>query len=211
MVSLLLSPQSPQDLERSPFLDILPAEERRQLRARFEQMNSVLSPLTRITTEVALKDVLDATLMSWVEIAIEVTHIILNSPARQSYIEAIMHFSPEFEAQQKLDLLGEEGAEQFVGAFESLQGLSQWTLSKLEKGEAEIQMVSMVASMIGPSSLRAQMAIGSLGLILNDIVSDWRPESIPLLCSAADAYMTETEDVFFSLSPKIDMTAGSTA
>ena len=200
MVSILLPPQKLEDVPGNIGLESLPPEQIQRLRKDYETLNVVLSPLTRVTSEGELQSKLETMLVPWVERVSDILQILWNSPAGRQYLDNAQHLDLETLLNHKTDPLNADEWEQMQGAFESLQGFSEWAFSKLVAGGTDAQLVNFVTGLIGHDAMRAQIVLAALFMILNEIVPDWNAESIPLLCAAADDFMTEVEDAFFGIS-----------
>ncbi len=199
MVSLLVPPVRPQPTHSgSP---VLTPEETERLREFYVQTGEVLAPLTRVREYAALEAVLAGAVLPWAQWAGRIMELLLATAAGRQYLQEAQRIDPEVLAMNKAELLGEPGLSQFLGAFESLQGMTAWALPKLQGESGEAQFAFLVQGLAGEDMLRAQVVLCALLLILGDAVPNWTAEAVPLLCAAADEYMTRVEDVFFSMAP----------
>lgn len=178
-----------------------------RLRVLVENLNSMLAPLTRVRTSSTLEELLSSSAPRYVQIASEMFDVLLVSRPGEdlTIVKEMLSVSPEWFQSfttEKADLLGDQHLQQLLGAFSSLHGLNGWAFDTLQKGGAEAHRLAAMATIVGEPLLRAQICILAVTAILLEGVTDWALESIPLLCSASDEYMSEVEDAFLAASYK---------
>lgn len=197
MVSLLIPPVGP---EAHSAAFGLTARERKGLQDLYKKTVEVLAPVARVSSQAGLEAVLAGVMLPWARLARRTLELLLATPAGRKHWEQAQLIDAEALATAKAELLGEPASSQFLGAFESLQGMTEWALPRLQAGSPGAQVAILVQGLTGEHLLRAQIVLSAVVLILNDGFSDWTPEAVPLLCAAADEYMTRVEDVVFSMA-----------
>jgi len=175
----------------------LPEGQRERLMPLGERIIALVGPLARVTSRDGLEYVLQNTIVPWTRIAIELLDIL----SAQNLTELLREASEETEtlARKKIDALGEDSLEQFLGAYRSLRALTEWALARDAEGGIGAERARLMAQIVGPWVLRASILLSAVTLVLGEAIPDWRIEAIPVLCAAADEYMTQVEDAFESL------------
>jgi len=98
--------------------------------------------------------------------------------------------------QIKAGLFGPEAHEQISSTLDSLSSYDGWLLS-LQPGA--VVTVTHLLAKIGQPLSYAIIVINAVRIILHDLTTDWTAESVPVLCEAADDFMTCVEDAFLEL------------
>ncbi len=103
-------------------------------------------------------------------------------------------------ARSKFDMLGELALTRLLGAIDSLEGLHEWVVGSMQSADAAPYTVDSIMQQVGEPIQYADMCVNTLFLVLSDQITDWEPDALPILATAADHYMTLVEDVFLSRS-----------
>lgn len=161
----------------------------------------VLEPLLHLRTERELEVLLPAAAERFLLVKKEVLQVLMESAEALKDLNDLYRRATsavEDVARARVDMLGQEAAEQFMGAFESLTALRQRVLSAIEEGGPEMERMVVMVQMTAEAVGRADAAMGAVIMALFDAVQDWEPEALALLCRAADHYMTQVEDQFLA-------------
>ena len=178
-------------------------QEREQLDHLGDVLVSLLAPLAQVRSKRELATLLPKIEPSYIDLLKKLFNLLLGDNGDLQQIkEPVGHAYNHMRdlINTKFGLLGEETSEQLLGALDSTIGLYEWSL---EKGNRPSYRLDLMAAQLGSSPLYAAMCLTTTLAILQDTITNWAPESIPVLCAAADEYMTLVEDVFLEASSDI--------
>ncbi|MEX2377228.1 MAG: hypothetical protein WD848_04285 [Dehalococcoidia bacterium] len=208
MVSILSYPGIPvaDGGESGPFSS-LPEDAQQRIMDASDALEDLLAPLAQVHGRKGLEVLLSHIQPRYVRICGDVMQAVLsagwNYQRTQEMAEPALSRMRSL-AESRADLLGAEALEQLTGALDSMAGLQAWVAGVIgglgEDPDAVLYKLSLLPGPAETHMAHAQMVIGTVHLILADRISEWLQESVPVLCSAADDYMTAVEDAFLSFS-----------
>ena len=203
VIALFPSPNVLEEIKNHPErFPELSAVQRQRLSAAAPRIVSLLEPLTRIMSRSALDQQLTDVVFPWVRLVTDLIQVLELNQSGRTLLSGLHDVGMDVRelAVKKADLMGEESLEQFLGAYESFLGATEWFIRELTNGETAARKATLMAGITGEALIRAQILVTAIVLVLKDVGEAWKPEALPLLCSALDDYMTQIEDTFDGMS-----------
>lgn len=208
MVTMLgYLPISQYDSLADELWDSLNESQRDKLAELGEEALNLLAPMVQVSSESELKTLLPTLTSRFTHIKIATLQVLLPEEEISKDLKELLGKSYRFIyalAETEVDLLGEEALQQFIGALESAEGLNDRVFEAYTKGESAVHRLSLLMPLIAEPALYADITITAVQIILLDLNTDWTPHAIPVLCRAADNYMTMVEDVFLGESSPVE-------
>ncbi len=184
----------------------LPEEARRQLISLANSLAKQLSPLCQAGDRKRLEYLADDLLPKFESL---LQAIVESLQASGLSNEAILELSKAGRSElhtfidKRQNVLGKENAESLIGTMDSLEGFLDWIQKSLYPNptKEDIELFDSVYKY----SVASYMLMVSVQLILSEKVKS-TPETLSLLCEAANDYMTEVEDRFLATSSDLEET-----
>lgn len=172
---------------------------------RLAAVSDLVTPLTRVSSSATLEELLAGTMPRYLQAFNEAyapleaipMHVVL---AMQREIAYILHPSLEARAREKVHILGDDGLAQFLGGLASFGAFNQFMIEATEKEGLAAYHLNAMHALAEGSFLKAVICLTAIGAVLVEAVKDWTPEAPALLANLLDAYMTEVEDAYLTVT-----------
>ena len=173
----------------------LSQEDKNKVAELSHALTDLLSPLTQITTNEALQDLLQARKPRFLQVKSELIKILWSYLVDQAQGNGGYDQMRQI-AIDKSDLIGVKALQQLLSTLDSSEAFRNWAIETGKQGGPEADRVSTVFEQVGGFTPYGDMCISALMGVLTDRITAWEPAAVPLLAEAADDYMTSVEDVF---------------
>ena len=200
-------PTSPSSAWAVRLVERLTNEESDRLSALTNHALSLLAPLAQSTSKENLDILLTHTAPRYLRLLGELGQWLWPALTEAEYAEEIiadLYADIRSAAEVKKDLFGEKAFEQYMASLDSSEAFLFWTIragKKLQEYSDRdlLDWMKLSTQPVLSSALHANMCMSAIHLIVVDIIDEWQADSIPVLVSAADDFMTLVEDEFLTL------------